>query len=783
MSTDIWAWVHQTHADLVEAGHYRLAEAIAEISGHAVDGRPDELDAIFPEALAGARALNLPWVEVYLRHWRLQSLVSERQQGVKALAEATSLLEFAHREETRECPQSVCVVQDFCICHARIDGPGYVRERLAILDETLPRIEPARNCFDCLTREYCAALDDDGRKEDALAHLLAGEAKHRAAGGDPSLSMHLKHADLLGELGRPAEGLAVLDKAEAAQSKKRHGLDDDDKRSLAMQRAELHARLGDTEAALTQLLDIAEPQAHADLRLQWATTVEILVGLDAFPNSTAVGRAMNTWVAYLDEVGAHRRCLDLLVIAGRLAVGRGSRAVALALAAFGERKLADLRRTDGIDAEVTALRAAAEALPAVAVPVPVAELPEYLESLGIENPDGSYRPADPEANLGILAAAHAAEPGDDQVVALLAQYYTVLGLPGEAARLLWTRVEADLTDDGMASLLGDVLVRARDEEGVARLAGLLAASNPMRSHWLRGNWAMTNGDWAEAARECAELVALDDTVLNTRRMWAAAARNMGDFAMAQRLWAELFERADNNDEEPVRWAHPSDRWGMIIAATANRDWVAVREQCALLEIDLDEPEGPIEEMWHPVDLRFDGPEGSIAVYSVRTGPATAKVLTVTQPGAPLNFGDVVVLDPDSHDSPPEDEEEREGWYPTCSAVKLLEPGGFLSYLVDGAHPGEEGLSEIVGALRERGWGVWIYTDGSYTLEPELDGVGELPGVAFGVAVPPAVSAAEADGVLTELTAAWAHPMSWLKLAREAGADAGRHEKIAAEYRL
>ncbi|GLZ75698.1 hypothetical protein Afil01_05050 [Actinorhabdospora filicis] len=783
MTTDIWAWVHQTHADLVEAGHYRLAEAVAEISGHAVNGRPDEVDAIFPEALATARALDLPWVEVYLRHWRLQSLVSERQQGVKALSEATSLLEFAHREETRECPQSVCVVQDFCICHARIDGPGYVRERLAILDETLPRIEPERNCFDCLTREYCAALDDDGRKEDALAHLLAGEAKHRAAGGDPSLSMHLKHADLLGELGRPAEGLTVLDKAEAAQRKKPYGLDEDDERSLAMQRAELHARLGDAEAALAQLLHIDEPQAHADLRLQWATTVELLVALGAFENSTAIGRAMNTWIAYLDEVGAHRRCLDLLVIAGRLAVARGSRAVALTLAGFGERKLADLRRTDGITEELAALRASAEALPATVLPVPVADIPGHLESLGTQNPDGSYRPADPEANLAILAAAHEAEPTDDHVVGLLSQYYTVLGLPGEAARLLWTRVEADPDDDGMASALGDVLLRARDEEGIARLAGLLAANNPTRSHWLRGNWAMSQGDWAEAARECAELVAIDDTVLNTRRMWAAAARRMGDFTTAQRLWAELFERADEEAEDPVLRAHPSDRWGMIIAATANRDWAAVREQCAVLDIDLDEPEGPIEEMWHPVDLRYDGPQGGIAVYSVRTGPATARVLTVTQRDAALNYGDVVVLDPESHDSPPEDEEEREGWYPTCSAVTLLEPGGFRSYLVDGAHPGEDELGAIVGALRERGWGVWVYTDDSYVLEPEIEGLGELQGVAFGVAVPPAVSSADADTVLTELTAGWRHPMSWLKLAEDAGADTARHEKITADYSL
>lgn len=169
MTTDIWSWVHDTHGRLVESGQHRLATALAEIAGHAVDGRNEQLDAMFPEALASARALGLPWVEVFLRHWRLQNLLNKRHQGERAMTEAVSLLEYAHREETAGCPQAVCAVQDFTICHANIDGPGYVPERLAVLEEALERVEPARACFDCLSREYADTLEDDGRAEAALA--------------------------------------------------------------------------------------------------------------------------------------------------------------------------------------------------------------------------------------------------------------------------------------------------------------------------------------------------------------------------------------------------------------------------------------------------------------------------------------------------------------------------------------------------------------------------------------------------------------------------------------
>lgn len=253
MTTDIWGWVHDTHRQLAESGQHRLATALAEIAGHAVEGRNEQLDAMYPEALASARALGLPWVEVFLRHWRLQNLLNKRHQGEAAMAEAVSLLEFAHREETASCPQSVCAVQDFTICHANIDGPGYVPERLAVLEETLQRVEPARACFDCLSREYADTLEDDDRSEEALGHLDRAQARIQAAGEQVSLAFGHSRASALHRLGRYQDALAAYDTAEHAHVAGRNRLDDDDRRKLAAGRALNLAALGRTDTALELL--------------------------------------------------------------------------------------------------------------------------------------------------------------------------------------------------------------------------------------------------------------------------------------------------------------------------------------------------------------------------------------------------------------------------------------------------------------------------------------------------------------------------------------------------
>ena len=91
---DIWSWVYDKQYELEENGNQRLAEIIMEISSFTVNGEHNKVDSVVPEGLALARSLKEKWIEVFLRHWHLQSLILHRYEVGKALPEAIKLLDF-----------------------------------------------------------------------------------------------------------------------------------------------------------------------------------------------------------------------------------------------------------------------------------------------------------------------------------------------------------------------------------------------------------------------------------------------------------------------------------------------------------------------------------------------------------------------------------------------------------------------------------------------------------------------------------------------------------------
>ncbi|MFE1317673.1 hypothetical protein [Kitasatospora phosalacinea] len=783
MTTDIWSWVHDTHRQLAESGQHRLADALAEIAGHAVEGRNEQLDAMFPEALASARALGLPWVEVFLRHWRLQNLLNKRYQGEAAMSEAVSLLEFAHREETASCPQSVCAVQDFTICHANIDGPGYVPERLAVLEEALQRVEPARACFDCLSREYADTLEDDGRPADALTHLDRAETRIRAAGERTSLSFVHSRASALHRLGRHQDALDAYDTAERAYVAAGNRLDDDDRRKLASGRALQFAALGRADHARELLPDAEEADRYPDIRHRWSSAVELLADAGEFDNDAALGARLASWAGELDASGAHRPCLDLVLRAGRLALARGAREVALTLARTGERKLGQLRRTEGVAEQVAALRAAAEALPRPELPVPVEDLPQWL---------AEHRP-DPETGAELLAAALALGGAPDTVLVVnLAGALGALGHTRAVTELAWAQLELDPGHEYLTGMLGQLLIDAEDGEGVERLAARLAAADPedpSDAHWLRARWAAAQGRWEEVGEQCAAVLAHSPDALNTRRLAAAAATRRGEHAEAQRLYQELLEHAVDpeaaGEEDAHRTVQEPDLWHLVTAATANRDWAAVRAAGARLGIEFDTDSGPVEEEWQLIGLRVPRTNGSTTdLPALRTGPATARVLPVLGDDVGLNHGDVVVFSPAVlNDRPEPGSAEAEDWRPVFELLTLLDPAGYTTYWIDGACPEPEQWYALRDALRDAGHAVWVYSGDTYRTADPDGGEDGLPGIYAALGVPPTGTAAGADALLTTLTAHLTHPLAWPALAEAAGADTARHQKIVDDYEL
>jgi hypothetical protein len=170
-------------------------------------------------------------------------------------------------------------------------------------------------------------------------------------------------------------------------------------------------------------------------------------------------------------------------------------------------------------------------------------------------------------------------------------------------------------------------------------------------------------------------------------------------------------------------------------------------------------------------------------YAHRTGPATARIVSLSGARRRQTIGQLVVFHPRSLESVPEDVEEADNFVQLYKVVKVLERSEYgTSYLVDGVHPGDDAMEILATAFAARGWKWIVHSEKDYQVfdtEREV----QLPGVYFLVAAPEGTAAATIDNTLSELTASYEHPMCWTGLAEAAGADVGYHEALMERYEL
>ena len=264
---NIWHWVQSSEYELRAAGHERLAELIEALPNTVTSGRHVEVLAMSEEALSMARSLKLTWIEVFIRHWRAQSQILLHHDVSQGLPEVVSLLEFAHRPENIECPQSVCVTQDICVAYAKIDGPGYAAERLAAATETLARINVNWPCFGCISSEKADALNDVGQYQQA-EQFCAQQRKELAKAGKRSYAVESAHSHSLRMQGQYEKALLKIAKAPDAVSGTTSMF------GWHQQRSELLALLGRWDAALAehQAIENLVPSGYA----RWASTWALL---------------------------------------------------------------------------------------------------------------------------------------------------------------------------------------------------------------------------------------------------------------------------------------------------------------------------------------------------------------------------------------------------------------------------------------------------------------------------------------------------------------------------
>ena len=755
---DLWAWVNDTERRLRKEGHTRLADLIDRLPTEVCNDRHDRVDAIVPEALALAKSHELPWLEVFLRHWWLQSRVLHRMDG-NALGDAVRLVELAHRDETRACPQGICSVQDLASCYGFVDGPGYCEERLEVARETLGRIDASWPCFTCISSEYASALRDRGDSAESLAFIdrqigtLTERGQRKAIYDFPR-----DRIEVLIDLGRYDDALAfVEDLAKNGRRDAHHAL------SRRVDRARILARLGRGEEALASLPPVDEVRPTPIFYALWADAAEQLVKSGLAPNDGALGRVLQGFVDRLEKQGVGRKTLELADLHGHLALARGAPHVARRALAAMERASKLLHKPlDALD-RIGKLRTAIDAAPG---PAALELLDPETTLAEVQRGEGK----DPERDLLLLEAASTRFPADVPLALALAGCELANGLEAEAIASL-DAFHTRTNNIDVALRLGDLLTSRRDERLQTVVERHRAAADTDASRaiadWLLARDAHARGDWA-ACRDHLDVVLRGrPDAINSRLLWADAARRLGDLPGALSKLDEVVERV----AEPG----PHD-WDRMVVATLLSDWPRVRDSAKRLGFEL-EGEGPIEERWGMCRIRFDD-EGRDA-WAVRTGPVTARILEVARPPAPQRFDDVVVFEA-SPLNPPPAPEEREGHTFIYPHLATLREAGFRAYEIDGVHPGDEVLDAMRAAASELGCELQVLSGEQYKIKHGDD---ELQGLFAVVAIPRERAAAEVCAALRG--AVGERAITFMELARDGGdvALAEAQVRLVEEYGL
>lgn len=751
---DIWRWVEGTKRELRASGHSRLVALMDELPHVVCNDEHGRVEAVVPEALALARAARNPWVEVFVRHWALQSRVLHRYEAREHLAEAVALLEFSSREDTRKCPQSVCVTQDLAACYACADGPGYVNERLAVAAETLSRIDPTWPCFPCISDEYAAALQDDERHAEALAFLEAQIDRAVQAGvGDPPRFVTSRVESLLA-LGRADEGWALMAdyEAEAAGGASRE-ID------VELMRARVLAALGrydEAEHAMPELDVLIETPSHYE---DYGRAVVALIEAGRRANDAAQGTEWRRMIERAESNGARFLAAQTAAMATRLAVERSAWTVARVLLETLERLRGELRKPERVP--VAALREAVERGSAL-----VPTLPDTPEQVIDSMPD------DPEAALEISSAACRRWPEDETLAAIHGRTLMACGLEAQAEAVLREHVERNPAAARIVVELGRILqargrhedlqalVEASMQDGGLRMAGL----------WLLATSYLKVDDLERASEALSELVELDPEADVPRQRLASLELRRGRHAEALAHLDHLAEHGEPGEAD----------WDRMTVATIVGAWDRVRDSARRLGLEfegLDGEDGAIDTPMGLCRVRFVEEDGARHEYfAERRSPVCARVVQMAGPRRPEHYADLVVFDAgplnprssedgdgDDDGDGEDDERERDAWIPTFPVVHVVSEGAFRCWSLDGTHPGEAAWAALVEALEAMGGVVDVRSDDDYQHDDPSEEGTLLTGVFAYACMPRTLEPTHLHARLHELTKAWPHPLVWPEL--------------------
>jgi tetratricopeptide (TPR) repeat protein len=745
---DVWAWVHETTEELRASGQGRLADLMDEVSSACCDGEHERVENMVPEALALARALKRPWIEVFVRHWFLQSRVLHRHDVSRdTMKHAVSLIELASRPETRDCPQSVCAVQDLASAYGLVDGVGFAEQRLAVTEEALSRINPSWPCFDCVSSERASALLDQRRYAEAL-EFCDGQLGRQPASSTGLRGNRFRALSALGRHPEAARAAVAIDFSNAGES---------GEVTSALYRALAAARLGQIQEALELLpsFERLEPEHYVD----WLRCVRDLGPGEGHPGSWRVERPLSQMARTLSGYESYFTLAKVHKLAAQIALQRGARGSVERHLAAATRAAAQLREPGWLVGRLDAIRSQLLQLPQ---PGSVSTVEAALAAVG----------DDPEADLDLLATSSAL-PSDPELERIKARALLALGAEREASALLEAAVQGFPSEEGLFLLLLETLRAGGDHARLEELCAARSGAGFVGARWAWARSLVERGDAAAAEQRCRELLEREPEHDAARALLASLLRDAGDLDGSLAQLDVLVQHSEPGNAD----------WDRMLTATLAGRWDVVRESAKRLDLPVEADEsGPIDERWHACRIRVRLADGqSRAFFAWRTGPVTARIDEVCAPGLEQHHADLVAFDaePLNHDEVERAREagnERALW--EYGAYRILAPGGYRAFDVDGLAPDEATLERLKELLGEHGI-VWEQrSDEHYVAEVAGQ---QVPATYAYLGVPSTCSDEQAHRVLGAAAEALSLQLIWRKLAQAAGdADLGRAQQALAD---
>lgn len=688
---DIWAWVQSRYWTLTEDGHDELAEMMYSMPGYAVDDKMDLVDQTFNAAIPLCKSIDDKWLELFFRHWRLQGHVLKNYNAKGLLPEAIALLDFAHTEEVKDCPQRICAVQDLAACYGIKDGPGYAEERISVCRETLAEIDGSWPCYQCVGGELIEALMDGGKYDELgeeIDHLQA-ELLAKSSDTNPELIFSRTKYHLAKEEYEKAWEI-VKDAVNAEGG-------DGFKRMQVLLSTLTLCHLGRWDEALAMAPSFDEVLIASKYFRYWTQIQMMFVDQGLVENTQELRYKFHLLAENLVEKDALRvafniyeRLIDLCCRSDE------SYRAELVL-----KKMESLRQRFNRDL------GAKETLNELADKVQAIETKKSLKAF--DTPDAllEFNFPTETARLRSVELGRQTWPEDIRLLTAKTDIMEAC-FEHEAA---FAELEAAYNKNPMSSRLeerfGSAYLR---KHGFDEYADKFPLDNldelPESIIWNRGFQHVMHHEKnnPEAALGILKLI---------EKYWSEDVWLMGRIANMHVRLKDFKPVADYRKRQiAAEPDQPNHKWDLLIAATLSGDTKTICDMGKALDIELDD-EGHYPEN-HQVSMRLEMPiaEGSDGFWGARRlGPALTKITYMSNMEDDEQFyGREVVFDPSPLNQLDQKDEEgyvcdKDGFYNYLYPPPLhtLFDPKFTTYAVDGLHPGNEALARLETLVTEAGF--------------------------------------------------------------------------------